>query len=486
MLNLNYNQIKKTIFNKQKGFWRVAAISKLEKDKDKKNELGNKLIRNQITIQDKKLKKYSFLSIITEKKSKNNKISINNQSKSLNKKINTSNICDNDNNYFSRNVNNYDYFTPKNDSNNLNIKFSEINIHLFSRMYQHERNETEKIYTIKSLEKEFEKQYKKYKPNNNIIDFNSSTNTPRKIDKKKHSRKSSLKKSNKIRNLLSHNEETDKNLIKSKSKLKLKRPQSFITKNEANNKNLMDTERILDNKKILLKNSKSEPDFMIRKKFEKFNKKLEIFTKYKELMENSKKIQNILKSEENLYKLSNILKIRKIKFNSFDLDELEYLNNKKLNKYKNLKNKNTGQQTIWPFRTIRLDKVSKSNYGINFMSIYNSIKNYKQNSKNISHTDRTTKYRRNRVSFYLGKKNKNLEMKENEFISISNSIGYKKRRISGNIEIKWDKSDSGNRGKIFKKSNTEFFKISNKFKKNNIKNAFLHSNNIQRKKRINK
>ena len=146
MLNLNYNQIKKTIFNKQKGFWRVAAISKLEKDKDKKNELGNKLIRNQITIQDKKLRKYSFLSIITEKKSKNNKISINNQSKSLNKKINTSNICDNDNNYFSRNVNNYDYFTPKNDSNNLNIKFSEINIHLFSRMYQHERNETEKIY----------------------------------------------------------------------------------------------------------------------------------------------------------------------------------------------------------------------------------------------------------------------------------------------------------------------------------------------------
>ena len=292
-------------------------------------------------------------------------------------------------------------------------------------MYQRERNETEKIYTIKSLENEFEKQYKKYKTNNNIY-INTKISTPRKYDnKKKSTRKNSLKKTNKTNNILSFNENNNKNKKKPKLKLKLKRPQSFIEKNgnEANNKNTIYTEKNLDNNKILLKNSKSESDFTIRKKFEKFDKKLEIYSKYKELMENSKKIQENLKSENNLFKLTNILKIRKIQFNNLEFNHIEYFKNKKL---KNNKIKTFAQQTIFPFRNIGLTKSHQSNYNINFINIYNSINSYRRRSKIMSRTDRTVKCK-NRMSFNLGKNNKNLEMKESEFYLNSNTIECKKR-----------------------------------------------------------
>ena len=419
MLTINYNLIKKTIFNKQKGFWRVAALSKLKNDKDKKNEIGNKLIRDKITIQDKKLKKYSFLSIITEKKPKNNKIIVNTQTQSINKH------CDN-NNCFLTTTNNFTYFTPKNNSNYLNIEFSKININLFPVMYKHDRNETEKIYTIKSLEKEFEQQYKKYKMSNNKIYINTDINNPKKT-KYKLSRKSSLKKPNKILNLVWNNECCDKNFIKPKSALKLKKRQPYITINEVNKNNFIDTKKILINNNFLLKNSKSESDFTVTKKFEKFNKKLEIYTKYKELMKNTKQAQDNLKSGRNLYKLSNMLKIRKIRFNDFGLNQLNNVNSKKI---ENLKRKAAVQKTIFPFRNNDLPKVFQSNYGTDYANFYNSSNSFRQTSKNISNTDKFDKLEKNKMSFYCGNNNKNSEMKEREFFFVSNSIRQKKKRIN--------------------------------------------------------
>ena len=152
MKHTNYPNLLKMIITRNKGFWRIDAISRLSK-KISQGQTQLEYLKNLITRHEKQKKVHSFLEIYSVK---NSNKKYNPIEKARSKSSQT---------FFVTQIPPFNRRRLHNYNNQLFMNefeenmYSPIELHPFEIKYQRQRDENEKYYNVQELKKEIEKNY---------------------------------------------------------------------------------------------------------------------------------------------------------------------------------------------------------------------------------------------------------------------------------------------------------------------------------------
>ena len=152
MKHTNYPNLLKMIITRNKGFWRIDAISRLSK-KISQGQTQLEYLKNLITRHEKQKKIHSFLEIYSVK---NTNKKINQMEKARSKSSQTFFVTQIPP-FNRRRLYNYNNLLFMNEyEENM---YSPIELHPFEIKYQRQRDENEKYFNVQELKKEIEKNY---------------------------------------------------------------------------------------------------------------------------------------------------------------------------------------------------------------------------------------------------------------------------------------------------------------------------------------
>jgi hypothetical protein len=155
MLHTNYKNLLNSIIERNKGFWRLGAISILSRKIQNGEEKYNYL-KNLISIHDKKITKYSFLKIncITPINLEKNKKKIKKFRSFRNQSSQMFFVTQIPPNQRNKNFNNKLFMNQEEEN-----MYNPIELHPFEIKYARKRDKNQKYFNIQEIKKEIENSY---------------------------------------------------------------------------------------------------------------------------------------------------------------------------------------------------------------------------------------------------------------------------------------------------------------------------------------
>ena len=152
MLHTNYSKLLKMMIIRNRGFWRIEAISKLSKQMEQ-GQYQLEYLKNMITKHERSSNIHSFLQIESSK-SKKKKINI--EDKARSKSSQTFFVTQTPSAYGNK-------FKKYNNKLFMNeyeeFIYNPIELHPFEIKYIRKRDENQKYYNVQEIKKEIEKNY---------------------------------------------------------------------------------------------------------------------------------------------------------------------------------------------------------------------------------------------------------------------------------------------------------------------------------------